>query len=164
MSVLVIIFCRKVFKKKFDTQNAISIIRWLMICYSILILVYFLLLILLPPTSNIFFSSILDRATGPYSFAFWLMALGPISPFILFFKKLSNKTYLILALTIFMNFGWLMESLVIHISIIEREYSLKAGGFKEFERELMIALQGIIFGVLSMVIGNLPFFRKKTVD
>jgi hypothetical protein len=164
MSVLVIIFCRKIFKKEFDTQNAIGIIRWVMIFYSILIFVHFLLLVLLPPSSKIFFLSIQERATGPYSFAFWLMALGSISPFILFFKKLSNKTYLILVLTIFMNFGWLMELLIIHTANIERDYSPKVGGFKEFEGELAIAIQGIIFGVLSMLIGNLPFFRKNTVD
>jgi hypothetical protein len=164
VSMLVIIFCRKIFKNKLNTENAIGIIRWLMIGYSTLILVHFLLQALLPSSS----SSFLERTTtGPYKFAFWLMALGAVSPLILFFKKLGNKVYFILVLTIFMNIGWLMESLVIHVSIMEREYSPKFGGFKAFlpfEVELIIILQGIILGVLLIVIGNLSFFRKNAIE
>ena len=166
-SVLVIIFCRRIFKDKFDTSNAIGIIRWVMICYSLFILVQFLLLPLLSPGSNIFFSSFRERATGRYSFAFWLMILGAISPLILFFKKPGNNIILILVLTIFVNIAWLMESLIIHTLSIERGYSPSGEGIKAyfpFEGELLIILQGIICGILAIVIGNLPFFRKNIVE
>jgi len=165
VSVIVIILTNKLFKNNFDTKNAVSIIRWVLLSYSILILVYFLLLIFLPVNSDIYSSSFRERAMGPYKFAFWLVTLGSILPLILFFKNLGNNVYFILAITILMNLGWLFESFVIHLTSMEREYVGKVNGVKAylpFNRELMIVLQGLLLGILTMVIGNLSFLRKNT--
>ena len=151
ISVLVVIFCRKIFKNKFDTKNAISIIKWIIIGYTVLILVNFLLLALLPTSSKTFISSISNRATGQYSFAFWLMLLGAISPLILFYKKLGNRFYLIFVLAIFIKIGWLMELLVIHLNLIKEDGIITILPSQE---GLIIILQGIILGVSSLAIGN----------
>ena len=164
ISVLVIICSRKIFKKNFDTRNAITIVRWILLCYSILALVYFLLCVLLPTDLNTYSSYFRERATGPYSFAFWTMQLTAFLPLVLFFKNLSNKIYMILMLAILVNIGWLFESFVIHLTIMRRDYSGETGGFKAylpFNKELMIVLQGLVLGVLTFIVGNSPLFKKK---
>ncbi len=164
ISVLVIILTSKLFKKNFDTKNAISIIKWVLLSYSSLMLIYFILLALSPAksTNYLYFQ---ERAMGPYNFAFWLVALGSVLPLILFFKKLGNRVYFIFILTVFVNLGWLMESLIIHTTSMERDYAPNVSGIKAylpFNRELMIVLQGALFGALTILIGNSPFLRKNS--
>jgi hypothetical protein len=51
-----------------------------------------------------------------------------------------------------------------YATIIKREYSGEAGDFKyyfPFDRELLIVLKGALFGVLTMLTGNLIFSKKK---
>ncbi len=164
ISILVIIFSRKLFKKNFQTQNAVSIIRWVLLSYSILITVLFLLLFFLPENSNVYTTSFRERATGAYNIIFWIMTLISILPLILLFKKADNNIYFILAVTILMSSGWLFESFIIHITSMEMGYSENVASFKAylpFSGEVLILIRGIFLGVLTMLIGNSPFFNKK---
>jgi hypothetical protein len=163
IGVLIVGLSRKLFKTKFDTQHAVHIIKWVMLTYSVLVVIFFLLLFLVPANSGEFIS-LTVQATGHYSWAFWLMILGSILPLMLFFKKSAYNIYLLFTLGIFMNIGWLLESMVIHTTIIERDYPREISGFKAilpFDRELIILLKGLIFGIVALLIGNLIFFRKK---
>jgi hypothetical protein len=154
ISVLIIILTRKIFPKS-DTQAAITIIKWLLIAYSIAIVFMFLLSFLRLAGSNenfIFW----DRITGPYWYAYWIMLAGNVFPFLLFIKKLNNNVYFILLIAILVNVGWLLESFIVHIACIRRgEFCFP------YDRELIIILEGILLGVLTLIIGNLIALKKK---
>ncbi|MCO5947059.1 hypothetical protein [Mucilaginibacter flavidus] len=157
ISVLVIILARKFFKN-IDFNNALSIIKWILIFYAILNLASFVVLVFL-----INGYSFWNEATGPYNFAYWLMLLGSFSPFFLFFKKLDRNVYLILLVAILTNIGWLLESFVIHIISFHRDYSGDVNGLAlllPFNHELVAITEGFFLGCLVIIIGSLPIFKR----
>jgi hypothetical protein len=158
ISVLVIILARKFFKK-IDFNSAISIIKWILIFYAILNLASFVILVF-----SINSNSFWKQATGPYNFAYLLMLLGSFSPLFLFFKKLNRNVYFILLVAILTNIGWLFESFIIHTISFHRDYSGNVNGLAlllPFNHELVAITEGFFLGCLAIIIGNLPFLRKK---
>lgn len=157
VSVLVIICSRLVFKR-IDTRNALVINRWILLSYSILCIIHLLILCLLPESSTAFW----EQATGRYNFAFWLMMSSPFLPLLLFVKSLRNNIYILLFMAIWVNIGSFMEWLVIHTIMIYRDYT---GNVKDFPTivEWMIILEGVLLGILTLVIGNsFVWMKKKT--
>jgi len=152
ISVLIIIFSRLLFKRV-DTKNAIIITRWILLSYSILVIVQLLIISLLPESSEVFWG----RATGRYSWAFWLMISSPFLPLLLFVKRLRNNIYILLFMAVWINLGWLVESLVIHITAMHRDYvnDFPATG------ELVIIVKGILIGIILLIIGNSSIWIKK---
>ena len=164
ISVLVIVLAQKIFKKNIDFNNALSIIKWLLIFYAILNLVSFLVLVF-SINSNGY--SFWNQATGPYNFAYWLMLLGSFSPLFLFFKKLGRKAYFILLVATLTNIGWLFESFVIHIISFHRDYSGGVNGLAlllPFNHELVAIAEGFFLGCLVIIIGNLLFFKRARIE
>jgi hypothetical protein len=162
ISVLVIMLARKFFKKNIDFNNALSIIKWILIFYAILNLTSFVVLVFL-----INGYSFWNEATGPYNFAYWLMLLGSFSPFFLFFKKVGRKVYFILLVAILTNIGWLFESFVIHIISFHRDYSGDVNSLAlllPFNHELVAITEGFFLGCLVIIIGNLPFFKRVRIE
>jgi len=152
ISVLVILINSKFLKNKLDTHHPLIIIKWILIGYAVLILFDYLLIIVFTADSAAFIS----RATGPYWWAFLPVVLSnALLPFLLFFKKLQYNIYFIFILTILMNTGWLMESLVIHTTIIHRDYSTGINSYFPSDYELFIMIKGFLVGLIVMVIGNL---------
>ena len=160
IGVLFIVLVRKFFKK-LDTEIAISIIKWLLIIYSTGVVLSYLLLFLFSDSSD--HSNFLNRLTGRYRFAYWLMLAASILPLILVFKKVNNKIYFVLILTILMNFGWLFESFVIHVTSMHGDYSNQVGyhDYFPFNHELIIILKGLILGIITLVIGHLISLRRE---
>ncbi len=161
ISVLLIVIVRK-FYKKIDTQNSIRIVKWLLITYSTGVVLNFLLFLIFSEDSGNYLD-FWDRAKGPYFVAYWAMFIASCSSLLLFSKKLSGSIYFILFLSILMNFGWLFESYVIHITSIHRDYvpinSYRA--YLPFDHELLIVFKGMILGIASLAVGNLVHLTKK---
>jgi hypothetical protein len=105
-------------------------------------------------------SSFWSRMTGQYKFAYWFMFISnSVLPLCLIFKK-CQKLYILLLITILMNLGWLFESFVIHVTSLSRDYS--GGSYFPYNREIVIVVEGICWGVLAIIIGNLPGLLNKT--
>jgi len=163
ISVLVIIIAKRFFNRNIGFNNAVNIIKWLFIGYGILSVIYYAVFIFWI-NSNVEFSTAWRPAEDKYKFAFWLMALGSISPLFLLIKKLGSKLYFILLISILVNIGWLFESLVVHLVSIHRDYSGDSGGLATllpFDYELIAIEKGFAIGMLAIVLGNLPFFNRK---
>ena len=151
ISVFVIVFVRSFFKK-IDTQMAIRIVQWMMIAYSMSVL-FWLIISSTRVNSSSDFS---ERATGPYWFAYWLMALSGLLPILFFIKKLSRKVYFILFVSVFINIGWLFESFVIHVTSMHRDYDIKGiNPWLPSVAEWFLILRGLLVGVVALVIGNI---------
>lgn len=65
----------------------------------------------------------INRAFGPYWWAYWIMVTcNVISPQLFWFKKLRNDPKLIFIITIFVNIGMWFERFVIVVTSLSRDY------------------------------------------
>jgi hypothetical protein len=162
MSVLVIILARRVFKGKVETQNAIVIIKWLLIAYAFFQVVFWLVEFVYNYFSQVehIQYAILERATGPYAWAYWFMCIcNIILPFTLLVKRLGRNVFYLLLVTLLMNFGWLMEAYAIHTTSIERDYVVDNRAYFPSYHEIIILSQGVIVGIITLLIGH--FVNKR---
>jgi hypothetical protein len=155
ISVLVIIFFRKFFKK-IDTQIAAQIIRGLLIAFSAMYLLFLLISLLSSSdadTKDVFW----ERISGPYGFAYLSMIIGNSLPLLLLFKKTGNNIYMIMFMAIAINIGWLMESIIICLPALFR------GDCPSFSRQSMILLKGAFLGLVIILTGHLISKSKNKV-
>ncbi|MBJ6367510.1 hypothetical protein [Snuella sedimenti] len=118
--ILTLIVIRFIFKNRFKTNGVFSLIRWIIISYTIIALLHFLTSITIGPDEH---ASTYDRATGPYKWAYWLMLLcSTLFPLSLFFKRLASKPYYLLVVAFFMKIGWYFELFVITLTSYHRDY------------------------------------------
>ena len=65
----------------------------------------------------------LNRAVGPYAWAYWIMvSCNVISPQLLWFKKIRTNVGALFALSIFINIGMWFERFVIVVTSLHRDY------------------------------------------
>ena len=65
----------------------------------------------------------LNRATGPFKWAFWTMvSCNAITPHFLWFKKVRTTPWILFILTIFVNIGMWFERFVIIVTSLHRDY------------------------------------------
>ncbi|WP_111710268.1 hypothetical protein [Lutibacter citreus] len=116
----------------------------------------------------------INRATGPYAWAYWIMFLSAlILPLTLLIKKLASKFWYVILVVFGMKSGMYFERFVIIMTSFHRDY-LPGNGNAELENgntELidlfafgigMIFLQGLIITILTLGIFEI-IKRKKTV-
>ncbi len=153
ISVLFILFVRLFLKDYLETTISLQIIRWVMIIYAIGAFISYFLVYLFPPSESFAF---LDRAQGPYAWAYWLMVFGNILlPLLLLKKKIGSAIYVILIIAVMMNIGWLFELFVIKITALHGDYSIPSkGSYFSYGHELMILFKGLTLGLLALLIGN----------
>ncbi len=135
--ILSLMLIRTLFKKKFQTRKALNVIRWFIMVYSIVILAHFIIRVLIFSEQY----SFLERATGRYWWAYWLMFVGStILPYTLLIKKLASNYVYVLFIAVFMKIGFYFERFVIVATSLHRDYAPN-GGFLNW-------LGLIIFGIL----------------
>lgn len=155
ISTLVILLVR-IFLKKLNSPIALNMIRWLLIVYAIGAVLSFVIPLVFIKDSD--YSVFWQRITGEHGYSYWLMIIVSISPFLLLSKKLGHHIYFILFLSLLVNMGWLFESFVIRITSLHRDYSDR---YLPWNRELIIALKGLIVGIIAVVIGNIISSTRK---
>ncbi|MHA7843170.1 MAG: NrfD/PsrC family molybdoenzyme membrane anchor subunit [Winogradskyella sp.] len=118
--VFLLIMLRILTGKENSYLPIFSFIKWIIVIYSIVTIICWLLVFLLPHSGNY---AILDRAIGPYAWAYWIMLFfNCIFPLILFYKPLGKNIYFLLLVSILMNVGFFMERFIIIITSIHRDY------------------------------------------
>lgn len=117
--MLLLIFVKFFFKKNLETKTILITIKWLVITYVTLGLINYTIGFLFYPDDYAF----VDRATGPYAWAYWLMFFGAcILPFTLLLKRLSSNIFYVLGITFLMKIGMYFERFTIIITSIHRDY------------------------------------------
>ena len=158
VSVLLIIIVRKFFRS-IKTQNALTILSYLMIFYCLLSIIYLILISVVKVDSDLY-ASFINRATGIYKLTYILMLFShSFFPLLLLFKKFRSKLYLVFFIALFMNLGWLFESFVIHLTTIHRDYEGDRNAFLPFDGELIIFGKGVLLGIVALIIGNIKEHR-----
>jgi molybdopterin-containing oxidoreductase family membrane subunit len=65
----------------------------------------------------------INRATGPFAWAYWIMVTcNVISPQLMWFKKLRRNLWVLFILSIFVNIGMWFERFVIVVTSLHRDY------------------------------------------
>jgi hypothetical protein len=151
ISILFIICVGRI-SKKIDIQQPLNILRWIIITQAILGIIGLQITFF---TKEVAY---LNRATGPYWWAFLLMLVcSSLLPFILLHKKLSHNKTLLLVISIAINIGWLFERFVIVVTSLHRDYapSSYSSEFTFPPFLLYLLLEGIIVGVVALIAGNI---------
>lgn len=138
--ILTLIFVEFLFKKRFETKKVLHLICKFIILYSIITWTYSLIGMLFYPEKFAF----IERASGPYKWAYWIMLLGAlILPFTLFIKKIASNFYYVIFVAIFMKIGFYFERFVIMVSSYHRDY--------EEEITNVAFIDSFTFGVIMLL-------------
>ncbi len=161
ISILLIIIIKLISKNKIETVLSTKIIKWIIIIYSFGVLVNTILIFIFPTTEKYAF---LERATGPYWWAYWLMvSMNSIIPLILLNPTIGRKISFLLIISLLMNIGWLFESFVVHMTSLDSDFITEDyNPYLPNNREFNIIFNGFVLGIILIVIENIIKKRQKT--
>ncbi len=154
--ILTLVLIELLFKNRFPTKRVLSIICWLIIAYAAINLVHFLIGLIFYPDQF----GIVNRSTGAYRIAYWVMLLlATILPFTLLSKKLSANFWYVLLVATLLKSGAYFERFVIVMTSVHRDYSsqnLPIHGLT------MLIVQGALLAILTLGIFRI-IERNRTV-
>ena len=151
--ILTLILVEFLFKKRFETKKVLNLICKFIILYSIITWTHSLIGMILYPEKFAF----IQRATGPYKWAYWIMSSSAlILPFTLFIKKIASNFYYVIFVAIFMKIGFYFERFVIIVTSYHRDYGEKIRNVAFIDSftfgVIMLFIQGFIIAIISLVI------------
>ena len=162
--VLTLIIINYLFKERFETRKSLSLFRWIIITYSIITWTFYLFGMFMNPEKY----SFIDRATGPYKIAYWIMFLCALFfPFTLFYKKLATKFWYVLLVAFGMKIGYYFERYVIFVTSLHRDYNPSTdnsefNSLSNFAIGLII-IKGITIAILSLGMFEIVKLRKLCI-
>lgn len=120
-TILTLILVELLFKKRFETKKTLNLIRWIIIIYTITTWAFYLIGMITTENPNEY--AFINRATGPYAVAYWVMLLAAlVLPLTLFVKKLASKFWYIILVSFAMKSGIYLERFVIILTSFHRDY------------------------------------------
>ena len=158
--ILTLIVVEIIFKRRFETKKVLNLICWLIISYSIISLSYSIIGMIFYPEKFAF----IQRATGPYKWAYWIMFLSAlILPFTLFHKKIASNFYYVIFVAIFMKIGFYFERFVIIVTSFHRDYGEEIRNVEFIDTftfgVIILFIQGIMIAMI--LLGIFEILKKK---
>lgn len=149
-----------IFKNRFETKKVLNLIRWIIIIYTLVTYTFYLIGMAMNPDEHAF----INRATGTYTRAYWIMLLSVlILPLTLFIKKLASKFWYALLVAFVMKSGMYFERLVIITTSFHRNYQTENGNVGLIESISygigIFFIQGIIIAMVTL--GIFEILKKK---
>ena len=143
ISVLFIMLVKSLGKGRIVTGLSTQVVRWVILVYAFLALGDLLLNGYRLPTIQ-----------GPFIWLFHLIPLfKSVLPLCLLINRLRANLYVLLIVSVLMNFAWLFESFIIHVTSLHRDYtSVTWLYFLPNSREQMILFRGLFLGVFSVLL------------
>lgn len=163
--ILTLILIEFLFKNRFPTKKALWLFKWIIISYTGVTAIYFVTGIVFHPDEFEF----MDRATGPYKTAYWIMlSAAVLLPFTLLIKNFGSKFWYVLIVAFLMKIGAAFERFVIIATSIHRDYTPENWGSDTLKSWmfwlLMILLQGALLTILTLGIFMLIEKRKNATN
>jgi len=167
--ILTLILVELIFKNRFETKKVLNLIRWIIIFYTIITWTFYLIGMAMAENPKEY--AFINRATGPYAWAYWMMFLSAlVLPFTLLIKKLASKFWYVLLVAFAMKIGMYFERFIIIVTSFHRDYLPGNGDAVKENRNVelidlfafgigMIFLQGIIIAILTL--GIFEIIKKK---
>jgi hypothetical protein len=158
--ILTLILVEFLFKKRFETKKVLHLICKIIILYSIITWTYSLIGMIFYPEKFAF----IQRATGQYKWAYWIMFLSAlILPLTLFIKKIASNFYYVIFVAIFMKIGFYFERFVIIVTSYHRDYGEEIRNVAFIDSftfgVIMIFIQGITIALI--LLGIFEILKKK---
>ena len=155
--ILVELFC----KNRFETKKGLILVRWTIIIYTLTTFAFYLIGMAMNPEEYAF----INRATGPYAWAYWIMFLSALFlPFTLLVKKLGTNFCYVLLVAFCMKIGAYFERFVLITISFHSDYLPENGSSLFTELILyglgLVFLQGIVIAVLTLGIFEMTKKRK----
>lgn len=105
-AILTLIIIDYLFKCSAEAPKALNVIRWIIIGYSVLLIVNSSIGLMTLSNKTMFIA----RITGPYKFTYALMFLSAtVLPLSLFLKKLGTNIYYVLLISCYIKIGVFQE-------------------------------------------------------
>ena len=109
----------------------------------------------------------INRATGPYAWAYWIMvSCNVISPQLFWFKKFRTSIPVMFVLAIFVNIGMWFERFVITISTLNRDFLPSSWGYFRptlVDIGMLIGSFGLFFTLFLLFLRFLPMIAMAEV-
>ena len=157
-----LLLIERIFKNRFLTNQVIALVRWIVIGYTVLSLLFFIAGMIVCPDEFAF----THRATGRYAFAYWLMVICATTfPLTLLHRKLGRKPFYILLVVFLMKIGFYFERFVIIATSLHRDY---APGYSDGEIPFIalvivsFLLRGLVLAFILLGIFELLARMKST--
>lgn len=118
--ILTLMLVELFFKNRFETRKGLDLVKWIIILYSLISWTVYLVGMAQNPDDY----AMVQRASGPYAWAYWLMFLSAlILPYTLFIKSLAKKFWYVLFVAFAIKIGFYFERFVILTTSMHRDYS-----------------------------------------
>lgn len=159
--ILTLILVELFFKNRFETKKGLNVIRWTIIIYTLITLTFYLIGIVMNADEYAF----INRATGSYAWAYWIIFLSAsVLPFTLLVKKLGRNFWYVLFMAFCMKIGFYFEHFVIITTSFHRDYLPENGRstYTELYGLGLSFLQGIVITALILGIFEMANIRRKS--
>lgn len=149
--VLTLMIAEFFYRKRFETKKVLKVVAKIIVIHTIFTLIYALVGIIFYQEKFEF----IKKATGAYSWAYWMMFLSAsILPLTLLIKKLSNNFFYVLFVAILMKIGYYAERFVIIITSLQQD-NLTESENSEFIKSftiglIMFFLQGMMITIIAL--------------
>jgi hypothetical protein len=154
---ITIILIELFFKNKFKTKQAFSLIKWIIIFYSILSLIHYILNITLLPTDYGYINRPIIPSTTHHKFMF---VCATILPFTLLYKNWGSKAFYLLIIGVLIKIGGYLEKFVIIVTSFHRNSSTNY--ITSLTNYLfLIFIQGFIIAIMLLIIAHLTGRKKE---
>jgi Ni/Fe-hydrogenase subunit HybB-like protein len=109
----------------------------------------------------------INRAFGPYAWAYWIMvSCNVLSPQIFWFKKARQNVTVLFIVSIFVNIGMWFERFVITVTSLHRDFLPSSWGYYSptfFDIAALIGSFGLFFTLFSLFVRFLPMIAIAEV-
>jgi Ni/Fe-hydrogenase subunit HybB-like protein len=109
----------------------------------------------------------INRATGPYAWAYWIMvSCNVISPQIFWFKKARTSIPIMMVVAIFVNIGMWFERFVITVSSLSRDFMPSSWGYFKptlVDIGMLVGSFGLFFTLFLLFLRFLPMIAMAEV-
>lgn len=161
--ILTFLIIKLLFKQRFEIKKTLNVIRWIIIIYTIITWSFYL--IGMATTNNPEEYAFMNRSTGPYAWAYWLMFLSAlILPLTLLVQKLASKFWYMLLVAFAMKIGIYYERFVIITTTFHSNYMPEDQNnqiIKVIASSIgMVFLQGVIITIV--ILGILEVSKKNS--
>lgn len=162
LTFIILYLFKLTFSDKEKVNTSFKYFKYILIVYGLVCCFYYPMSYL-THDNHTGLATTIARMTGPYAVIYWFMFFGTISPLLLLIDKFKKSLLLLFVITIWVNIGWMMESVAIHTTMMHREYSLNVNPFVPFESEWTIVVLGVILGIVILCFSyilQLSFIKK----
>lgn len=170
MVVTVLVFVRKIFDLEriitintLERMNKIMMATGLMVGYA-----YGMEFFIAWYSGNPFESFVfINRAFGPYAWAYWIMvSCNVITPQLFWFRKLRRSVPVMFVIAIFVNIGMWFERFVIVASSLHRDYLPSSWGYFSptmYDLGILLGSFGLFFTLVILFTKALPVISLAEV-